>query len=165
MLRLPCSWPYHYAIGSHPLKPAPVPWGLSVCGEVHATKKRSFLPTASISLLVIKVSHFGRKSSRPSQAFRPLQLHEGPKPELLSKSIPGFWPTDSVRNNQYLLFFMLQSFEEISSAAIQEFSPWLRKIPWRRKWQPNPIFLSGNSRERGVWWATVHGVTKESDMT
>ena len=23
------------------------------------------------------------------------------------------------------------------------FSPWVRKIPWRRKWQPIPVFLPG----------------------
>ena len=23
------------------------------------------------------------------------------------------------------------------------FDPWIRKIPWRRKWQPNPVFLLG----------------------
>ena len=23
--------------------------------------------------------------------------------------------------------------------------PWLRKIPWRRKWKPTPVFLSGES--------------------
>ena len=25
------------------------------------------------------------------------------------------------------------------------FSPWVGKIPWRRKWQPNPVFLPGES--------------------
>ena len=25
------------------------------------------------------------------------------------------------------------------------FDPWVRKIPWKRKWQSNPIFLSGKS--------------------
>ena len=25
------------------------------------------------------------------------------------------------------------------------FSPWVGKIPWRRKWQPTPIFLPGKS--------------------
>ena len=25
------------------------------------------------------------------------------------------------------------------------FSPWIGKIPWRRKWQPTPVFLSGES--------------------
>ena len=29
--------------------------------------------------------------------------------------------------------------------AMQEtrFDPWVRKIPWRRKWQPTPVFLPG----------------------
>ena len=26
-----------------------------------------------------------------------------------------------------------------------EFNPWVRKIPWRRKWQPTPVFLPGKS--------------------
>ena len=26
-------------------------------------------------------------------------------------------------------------------------------------------FCLGNPMDRGAWWATVHGVTKESDMT
>ena len=25
------------------------------------------------------------------------------------------------------------------------FYPWVRKIPWRRKWQPTPVFLPGKS--------------------
>ena len=25
------------------------------------------------------------------------------------------------------------------------FSPWIRKTPWRRKWQPTPVFLPGES--------------------
>ena len=25
--------------------------------------------------------------------------------------------------------------------VIQEFDPWIRKIPWRRKWQPTPVLL------------------------
>ena len=36
--------------------------------------------------------------------------------------------------------------------------PWVGKIPWRRKWQPTPVFLPGKSRERGVWQATVYRV-------
>ena len=34
------------------------------------------------------------------------------------------------------------------------FNPWVRKIPWKRKWQPTPIFLPGKSLDRGAWWAT-----------
>ena len=41
------------------------------------------------------------------------------------------------------------------------FDPWFRKIPWKRKWQPTPVFLpEKNPMDRGAWWATVHRVTK-----
>jgi len=28
------------------------------------------------------------------------------------------------------------------------FHPWVRKTPWRRKWQPTPGFLLGNPMDR-----------------
>ena len=31
---------------------------------------------------------------------------------------------------------------------------------WRGKWQPNPVFLPGESQGRGAWWASVYGVTQ-----
>ena len=40
------------------------------------------------------------------------------------------------------------------------FDPWVMKIPWRRVWQPTPVFLLDNPMDRGAWLATVHGVTK-----
>ena len=45
------------------------------------------------------------------------------------------------------------------------FDPWVRKIPWRRAWQPTPVFLLENSMDRGAWWATVHRDIKEWDTT
>ena len=36
-----------------------------------------------------------------------------------------------------------------------EFNPWVGKIPWRRAWQLAPVFLPGESMDRGAWWATV----------
>ena len=52
-----------------------------------------------------------------------------------------------------------------NSPAIQEtqemrFDPLVRKIPWRRKWQPTPVFLLENAMDRGAWQAIVHGVPK-----
>ena len=40
------------------------------------------------------------------------------------------------------------------------FYPWVKKIPWRRKWQhiQNPCL--DNPIDRGAWRAIVHGVTK-----
>ena len=37
------------------------------------------------------------------------------------------------------------------------------KIPWRREWQPAPVFLHEEFHQK-VWWTTVHEVA-ESDMT
>ena len=39
------------------------------------------------------------------------------------------------------------------------------KILSRREWQPTPVFLPGNPRNRGALWATVHGVAQEKDVT
>ena len=33
--------------------------------------------------------------------------------------------------------------ESACNAGGPEFSPWVRQIPWRRKWQPTPVFLPG----------------------
>ena len=30
------------------------------------------------------------------------------------------------------------------------FDTWVRKIPWRRKWQPTPVFLPGESHGQGL---------------
>ena len=42
------------------------------------------------------------------------------------------------------------------------FNRWVGKIPWRRGWQPTPVFLPGESSwtEKGAWRATVLRVTK-----
>ena len=45
------------------------------------------------------------------------------------------------------------------------FNPWVGKIPLERKWQPTLVFSLGNPMDRGAWWATVHGIAKELDMT
>ena len=39
------------------------------------------------------------------------------------------------------------------------FDPWVRKIPWRRAWQPTPSCLE-NLMDRGAGQATVHRVAK-----
>ena len=41
---------------------------------------------------------------------------------------------------------------------------WVRKIPWRRKGQPAPVFLPGEFMDRGAGWAIIHRAA-ESDTT
>ena len=31
---------------------------------------------------------------------------------------------------------------------------------WRRKWQPTPVFLPGESQRQGAWWAAIYGVAQ-----
>ena len=33
---------------------------------------------------------------------------------------------------------------------ICSFDPWVRKIPWRRAWQPTPVFLPGESHGQSI---------------
>ena len=44
------------------------------------------------------------------------------------------------------------------------FDPWVRKIPWRRKWQPTSVFMPGESHG----WRSLVGYSpwgcKESDI-
>ena len=42
----------------------------------------------------------------------------------------------------------------------QGFDYWVRKIPWRRAWQPTPVFLPGEPMDRGTQLATVHRDTQ-----
>ena len=38
--------------------------------------------------------------------------------------------------------------------------PWVRKIPWRRKYQPTPVFLLEIPTDGGAWRAAYRGVAK-----
>ena len=55
--------------------------------------------------------------------------------------------------------------EYACSAGDARFDPWVRKIPWRRIWQPTPVFLPGKSHG----WRSLTGYSpwgrKESDTT
>ena len=41
-----------------------------------------------------------------------------------------------------------------------KFDPWFGKIPWRRAWQPTPVFLSGESSGQRSQQATVLRVSE-----
>ena len=45
------------------------------------------------------------------------------------------------------------------------FEPWIRKIPWKRKWQPSAVFLPGESHgQRNLEGYSLYG-HKEMDTT
>ena len=45
------------------------------------------------------------------------------------------------------------------------FNPWVRKIPWRREWQPPPAFLPGEFHGQRSLAVYSPGGRKESNMT
>ena len=53
------------------------------------------------------------------------------------------------------LFWFVREWKEVASGRESNcqcrscgFNPWVGKIPWRRKWQPSPVFLPGESHEQ-----------------
>ena len=49
--------------------------------------------------------------------------------------------------------------------AGDRFDPWVRKIPWRRKWQPIPVFFPGNFHGQRRLAGYSPWDCKELDMT
>ena len=45
------------------------------------------------------------------------------------------------------------------------FNPWVRKIPWRRTWQPTPVFLPGESHRQRSLASLLSSGHNESDTT
>ena len=42
-----------------------------------------------------------------------------------------------------------------------DFDPWVGKVPWRREWQPTPVFLPGEFHgQRSLAGHIVHGVAQ-----
>ena len=82
----------------------------------------------------------------------PLEKEMATHPSTLAWKVP--WTEESGR---------LQSTYNVGS--IPGFDPWVRKILWRRKWQPTPVLLPGKSHG----WKSLVGYSpwgrKESDTT
>jgi len=43
---------------------------------------------------------------------------------------------------------------------LSQFDSCVGKFPWNRKCPTTPVFLLGNSMDRGSWWATVQRVAE-----
>ena len=77
----------------------------------------------------------------------------------------------NVSNNLSFLLEAYQVAQQVKNPSVMqemretEFNLWVRKIPWRRKWQPTPVFLSGESHgQRSLAGYSPQGY-KELTMT
>ena len=57
-----------------------------------------------------------------------------------------------------------ESKESVCQCRRARFDPWVRKIPWRRKWLPTPVLLPGKSRGQRSLMGYSPGSCKELDM-
>ena len=67
------------------------------------------------------------------------------------------------KQNLYQKTEILRWCVSIQETKKHGFDPWVRKIPWSRKWQPTPVFLPGNPMNREALWTTAPWGCKESD--
>ena len=81
----------------------------------------------------------------------------GSSPPTVSFSRAGeFFTTSATREARYLCYYLFTVSLGLPGGASQEtqvrgFDPWVGKIPWRRAWQPTPVFLSEKSHgQRGL---------------
>ena len=60
---------------------------------------------------------------------------------------------------------VVQMVKNLSATQKTRFNPWVGKMPWRREWQPTPVFLPGGSQgQRSLAGYSPLG-PKELDMT
>ena len=80
-------------------------------------------------------------------------MHEG-LPELLFVNMIFIWPP-----------LVAQTLKNLLQCRRPGFDSWVRKIPWRRIWQPTPVFLPEESHgQRSLAGYSPRG-RKESDTT
>ena len=82
---------------------------------------------------------------------------------------PFVWSLKMVILSNGLFPWRLSGKEFTCQYGRHRFDPWVRNIPWRRKWQPTAVFLSGKphgqrSLEGYSPWVTKESVTRQQDI-
>ena len=75
------------------------------------------------------------------------------------------WGVRFSRQQCVVSSLVAQSVKKLPQCRTPEFNPWVRKIPWRRKWQSTPVFLSGEPHEQRSLGGYSPCGCKKSDMT
>ena len=119
------------------------------------------LPDVSLCMARLHSSGFGRERQRPKRSH----------PSSL------IFRTNKYKTQQALYFkFVYRGIGTLASLIAQmlriclwcrrpRLDPWVRKMPWRREWQPTPVFLPGELHGQGSLVGYSPWVCKELDMT
>ena len=93
---------------------------------------------------IISALNSGLTEIGQSRIFRKVVVEDGPtRPPFIYIVLYG--------NNRGLPWW-LRWYSICLQCRRPRFDPWVGKIPWRRKWQPTPVFLPGKSHGR---WSLV----------
>ena len=80
---------------------------------------------------------------------------------LYTCGVLDIWPIYYWFNAYYAQASLIaQSIKNLTQCRRPRFDFWVRKIPWRRKWQPTPYSCLENPMDRGAWQAIVHEVIR-----
>ena len=96
-----------------------------------------------------------------------------PECRLYSESAAALSPRPSPKRSSRTQFYQapvglprrFHGRESTCQCGRHGFSPWVRKIPWRRRWPPTPVFLPGKSHGQRILEGYSPWGCKESDTT
>ena len=113
-------------------------------------------------VLVVACVHVG--SQFPNQGLNPSPLHLKADSQPLDHQGSPWAPfCQGIYISQASL--VAQWYRICPPSRRSGYDHWVRKIPWKRKWQPTPVFLSGESHgQRSLADCSPWGC-KESDTT
>ena len=75
------------------------------------------------------------------------------------------WSQRSVLYNRHNELIVAQTAKNLPSMQETGFDPWVRKIPWRREWQPTTVFLPWEFRGQRSLASSSSWGCRESDTT
>ena len=83
--------------------------------------------------------------------------------ERINALVKGEWKTCLVSPSR--LPWWLRQWSVCLQCRRPRFNPWVRKMPWRRKWLCSPVFLPGGSHEQRSLVGYSSWGHKEPDLT
>ena len=111
------------------------------------------------------------KKLQPGQDWKntcPASDSKSQSPPRVPSALEGIMPPFSLEflfPRPLLCLWALLETPKKESLCPHILSPWIRKIPWGRKWQPTPVFLLGKSHEQRSLVGYSPWGHKDLDMT
>ena len=122
-----------------------------------------------------RASYYWLRSTQVFPSMVPSYFHPTIIPVLSSQlpSLQRLWASSLTSYIKFSLFFLTTLLDLFLSKQWAQFMgslgvghDWTTSLSlftfmhWRRKWQPTPVFLPGESQGRRAWWASVYGVAQ-----